>query len=167
MGHLLADLGLVNSDLATSRAGGLLLRLPTAQAGRWNIQNLSQPNPGPRADAPPYTLCFRWVFFPDYQRSEWLNRLVLHLWPHLQNCLRQRLDFEFVGGALKLCTKIGSIPPRVGGVKVYEERTGRKEIILDVDLSWCSDCDVSIGFRGLGLPPVLAVREVFLRGTVR
>ena len=52
-------------------------------------------------------------------------------------------------------------------MKVYEERTGRKEIILDVDLSWRSDCDVSVGFRGLGLPPVLVVREVFVRGTAR
>ena len=30
VGHLLADLGLVNSDLVSSRAGGLLLWLPTA-----------------------------------------------------------------------------------------------------------------------------------------
>ena len=67
---------------------------------------------------------------------------------------------------LKLSTKIGCIPPRIGGVKVFE-RTGRKEIILDVDLSWCSDCDVSVGFRGLRMPPVLAVREVFMRGTAR
>ena len=89
------------------------------------------------------------------------------LWPHLQECLRQRLDFEFVGGALRLSTTMGRIPPRVGGVKVYEERTGRKEVILDVDLSWCSDCDVSLGFGGRGLPPVLAIREVFLRGIIR
>ena len=32
VGHLLADLGLVNSDLLSSQAGGLLLWLPTAQA---------------------------------------------------------------------------------------------------------------------------------------
>ena len=47
------------------------------------------------------------------------------------------------------------------------ERTGRREIVLDVDLSWSSDCDVSVGFKGLGAPAVLAVREVFLRGIVR
>ena len=53
VGHLLADLGWVDLDLGSSLAGGLLLWLPTAQAGRWNIPNLSQPNLGPRADAPP------------------------------------------------------------------------------------------------------------------
>ena len=53
VGHLLADLGLVNSDLVSSWAGGLPLWLPAAQAGRWNISNLNQPNPGPQADAPP------------------------------------------------------------------------------------------------------------------
>ena len=51
-------------------------------------------------------------------------------------------------------------------LKVYE-RTGRREIVLDVDLNWSSDCDVSVGFKGLGAPAVIAVREVFLRGIVR
>ena len=36
-------------------AVGPLLYLPTAQAGWWNIPNLSQPNPTVRSDAPPCT----------------------------------------------------------------------------------------------------------------
>ena len=43
--HLLANLGWVDLDLGSSLGCGPLLWLPTAQAGWWNIPNLSQPNP--------------------------------------------------------------------------------------------------------------------------
>ena len=58
------------------------------------------------------------MYFPDYHRAEWLNKMVHHLWPHLQDYLRQRLDFDLLLGVLKLSTKIGGVPPRIGGVKV-------------------------------------------------
>ena len=51
--HHVSDLGLVDIDLESSSAGGPLLWLATAQAGWRNIQNLSQPNPGPRHDGAP------------------------------------------------------------------------------------------------------------------
>ena len=63
------------------------------------------------------------MYFPDYHRAEWLNKIVHHLWPHLQDYLRQRLDFDLLLGVLKLSTKIGSIPPRIGGVKVTVDIT--------------------------------------------
>ena len=52
--HLVTELGWVDLDLGSSLAGGLIQYLPTAQAGWWNIANLSQPNPDPRPDE---TLC--------------------------------------------------------------------------------------------------------------
>ena len=45
--------GFVDLDLGSSPAGGPLLYLPTAQAGWWNIPNLSEPNPAARPPAPP------------------------------------------------------------------------------------------------------------------
>ena len=35
------------------QAGGLLMQLTTAQAGWWNISNMSQPNQGSRGDGTP------------------------------------------------------------------------------------------------------------------
>ena len=43
--HLVVDLGWVNLDLGVPPAGGLLLWLPTAQAGWGNVPNVSLPNP--------------------------------------------------------------------------------------------------------------------------
>ena len=54
--HHVSDLGWVDLDLESSPAGGPLLSLATAQEGWRNIQNLSQPNPGPRRDGPPCIL---------------------------------------------------------------------------------------------------------------
>ena len=45
--HLLANLGWVDLDLGSSPGWWPLLQLPTAQAGWWNIPNLSQLNPVP------------------------------------------------------------------------------------------------------------------------
>ena len=45
--HLPKDLGWVDLDLGSSPGCGPLLQLPTAQAGWWNIPNLSQPNQVP------------------------------------------------------------------------------------------------------------------------
>ena len=44
-------------------------------------------------------------------------------------------------------------------------------MILDADVSWASDCDVSVvapGFEAAAaVPSFLAVREVYLRGILR
>lgn len=38
---------------------------------------------------------------------------------------------------------LGTIPPRIGGVKVYDKNVGRNEIIMDLDLFYASDCDIN------------------------
>lgn len=44
---------------------------------------------------------------------------------------------------------LGTIPPRIGGVKVYDKNIARNEIIMDVDLFYMSDCDISFVLSGL------------------
>lgn len=44
---------------------------------------------------------------------------------------------------------LGTIPPRIGGVKVYDKNIARNEIILDVDLFYASDCDISFQLAGM------------------
>lgn len=38
---------------------------------------------------------------------------------------------------------LGTIPPRIGGVKVYDRNVARNEIIMDLDLFYASDCDIN------------------------
>ncbi|KAG8246671.1 Extended synaptotagmin-3 [Homalodisca vitripennis] len=47
--------------------------------------------------------------------------------------------------------RLGTIPPRFGGIKVYDRNTSRNEIIMDVDVFYAGDCDISFvlsGFSG-------------------
>lgn len=38
---------------------------------------------------------------------------------------------------------LGTIPPRIGGVKIYDKNVDRNEIIMDLDLFYASDCDIN------------------------
>ena len=60
-------------------------------------------------------------------------------------------------------TSLGRITPNIGGIKVYQH-ISRNEIIMDVDLTWASDCDLSFGlFRWLSA----ALRDLYVHGTLR
>lgn len=44
---------------------------------------------------------------------------------------------------------LGQVPPRIGGIKVYEKNVSRNEIIMDLDLSYTSDCDINFQLAGV------------------
>lgn len=44
---------------------------------------------------------------------------------------------------------LGNIPPRIGGIKVYDKNTTRNEIIMDMDLFYMSDCDINFQLAGV------------------
>nr|XP_034823890.1 extended synaptotagmin-1 isoform X4 [Maniola hyperantus] len=96
-----------------------------------------------------------WVFFPDVERAEWLNRILLQVWPNVNHYTRTLLK-ESIGPAVAESLAnyklngfkfermiLGTIAPRVGGVKVYDKNLSRDEIIMDVDIFYAGDCDIS------------------------
>nr|XP_032521942.1 extended synaptotagmin-2-B isoform X2 [Danaus plexippus plexippus] len=96
-----------------------------------------------------------WVFFPDVERAEWLNRILLQVWPNVNHYARTLLkdtiepavaeslaNFKLNGFKFERMI-LGTIAPRVGGVKVYDKNLSRDEIIMDVDLFYAGDCDIS------------------------
>ncbi|XP_013193144.1 extended synaptotagmin-2 isoform X4 [Amyelois transitella] len=96
-----------------------------------------------------------WVFFPDIERAEWLNRILLQVWPNVNHYARSLLkdtiepavaeslaNFKLNGFKFERMI-LGTIAPRVGGVKVYDKNLSRNEIIMDVDLFYAGDCDIS------------------------
>lgn len=96
-----------------------------------------------------------WVFFPDVERAEWLNRILLQVWPNVnqfaRNILKDSIEpavaeslsnFKLNGFKFERMI-LGTIAPRVGGVKVYDKNLSRDEIIMDVDLFYAGDCDIS------------------------
>ena len=58
---------------------------------------------------------------------------------------------------------LGTIPPRIGGVKIYDKNTDRNEIIMDLDLFYAGDCDINFILAGMkgGL------KDFQIHGTVR
>ncbi|XP_050673440.1 extended synaptotagmin-1 isoform X9 [Leptidea sinapis] len=96
-----------------------------------------------------------WVFFPDVERAEWLNRILLQVWPNVNHYARTILkesiepavaeslaNYKLQGFKFERMI-LGTIAPRVGGVKVYDKNLSRNEIIMDVDLFYAGDCDIS------------------------
>lgn len=58
---------------------------------------------------------------------------------------------------------LGTIPPRIGGIKVYDKNVARNEIIMDMDLFYAGDCDINFvlgGMRG-------GIKDFQIHGTVR
>uniref|UniRef100_A0A5K3FB64 Beta-1,4-galactosyltransferase n=1 Tax=Mesocestoides corti TaxID=53468 RepID=A0A5K3FB64_MESCO len=116
-----------------------------------------------------------WVFFPDIERAEWLNKIIQRMWPYISEYVNQIL-IETVQPAVNknlptslrpfifLRTDLGDSPPRIGGVKVYtEESIRRDEIVMDVDLMFYSDARIKVAVGKL----VAGVKDFELRGTLR
>ena len=79
--------------------------------------------------------------------------------PDVQAALEQYgiRDFYFEKLAL------GHIPPRITGIKVYDKKSTRNHIILDVDVTYSSDCDIKFCIKSLSS----GIRDVSLHGTLR
>ncbi|KAF5307728.1 hypothetical protein FQR65_LT06599 [Abscondita terminalis] len=117
-----------------------------------------------------------WVYFPDVERAEWLNKIFKQLWPNVNHYVRDMIrdklqpkfqkklqKFKLTGFKFEKMI-LGSIPPRVGGVKVYETNIARHEIVLDLDLFYAGDCDLSFTI-GAGVKG--GIKDFQLQGTLR
>ncbi|XP_018315969.1 extended synaptotagmin-2 isoform X4 [Mycetomoellerius zeteki] len=96
-----------------------------------------------------------WVYFPDFDRAEWLNRILYKVWPSMNQFVRQLCKQSIEPSIVEKLTEykikgfqfdrlvLGRIPPKIYGIKVYDKNTSRNEIILDADIMYAGDCDIS------------------------
>ncbi|XP_063633526.1 extended synaptotagmin-2-A isoform X2 [Cydia splendana] len=116
-----------------------------------------------------------WVFFPDVERAEWLNRIILQVWPNVNHYARNLLkdtiepavaeslaNYKMTGFKFERSI-LGTIAPRVGGVKVYDKNLSRDEIIMDIDLFYAGDCDISFVLQGIRG----GIKDLQIHGMVR
>ncbi|XP_041766944.1 extended synaptotagmin-2 isoform X4 [Anopheles merus] len=116
-----------------------------------------------------------WVFFPDVERCEWLNRILKQVWPnanfYAKNLIKESIEpniqqalagYKLNGFKFDRMI-LGTIPPRIGGVKVYDKNVSRNEIIMDLDLFYAGDCDISFALSGLRG----GIKDFQIHGTVR
>ncbi|XP_031705878.1 extended synaptotagmin-2 isoform X2 [Anarrhichthys ocellatus] len=103
------------------------------------------------SDLPP------WVHFPDIERVEWLNKTVKQMWPYICQFV-EKLFRETIEPAVKqsnahlstFCfSKIdmGVKPLRINGVKVYTENVDKRQIIMDLQISFVGNTEIDIDIK--------------------
>ncbi|CAD6188572.1 unnamed protein product [Caenorhabditis auriculariae] len=100
-----------------------------------------------------------WVQFPDTERVEWINKVILQLWPYIGEYGKFFMN-DYILPQVKSqmpsmfknfkFTKMdmGDIPCRVGGIKVYTANVGRDRIIMDMDVAYAGDADFTVSCMG-------------------
>ncbi|KAK9693219.1 C2 domain [Popillia japonica] len=116
-----------------------------------------------------------WVYFPDVERVEWLNTIIKQCWPNVNHYAREMVRDKIQPTLAKNLNKmkltgfkfdriiLGSVPPRIGGVKVYDKNISRNEIIMDIDIFYAGDCDITFTLQGIKG----GVRDFQLHGMLR
>uniref|UniRef100_A0A672HN43 Extended synaptotagmin-2-A-like n=1 Tax=Salarias fasciatus TaxID=181472 RepID=A0A672HN43_SALFA len=105
----------------------------------------------PTTELPP------WVHYPDVERVEWLNKTVRQMWPFIcqfvDKLFRDTIEPAVKGANPHLgsfCfTKIdmGDKPLRVNGVKVYTENVDKRQVIMDMQISFVGNTEIDVDIK--------------------
>ncbi|KAM9165148.1 extended synaptotagmin-2 isoform 1-T1 [Pangshura tecta] len=116
-----------------------------------------------------------WVHFPDTERAEWLNKTVKHLWPFIcqfiEKLFRETIEPAVRGANHHLSTfsftkiDIGHQPLRINGVKVYTENVDKRQIILDLQISFVGNCEIDLEIKKYFCRA--GVKSIQIHGTMR
>ncbi|XP_072986888.1 synaptotagmin-3-like isoform X1 [Typha latifolia] len=98
-----------------------------------------------------------WVKNPDYDRVDWLNRFVFDMWPYLDkaicNTIKNTIELIFAQYVGKYGIQsiefdhltLGTLPPVIQGVKVYEVQ--EKELVIEPAVRWASTTNIIVVFK--------------------
>ncbi|XP_054480190.1 extended synaptotagmin-2 isoform X2 [Anoplopoma fimbria] len=123
----------------------------------------------PTSELPP------WVHYPDVERVEWLNKTVKQMWPFICQFV-DKLFRETIEPAVKAAnphlstfcfTKIdmGDKPLRVNGVKVYTENVDKRQVIMDLQISFVGNTEIDVDIKKFYCRA--GIKSIQLHGTVR
>jgi len=119
-----------------------------------------------------------WVAFPDTERVEWINTIIKKVWPNIGEISQQiakrlvepkikeilhRMNLHDLSNFKLKKVDLGTIPARVGGIKVYDRNTARDEIVMDIEIIYQGDLNVTFTVQAMGCE----VNQVSFRGTLR
>uniref|UniRef100_A0A8C8JJ69 Extended synaptotagmin-2 n=1 Tax=Oncorhynchus tshawytscha TaxID=74940 RepID=A0A8C8JJ69_ONCTS len=98
-----------------------------------------------------------WVNFPDVERVEWLNKTVRQMWPYIcqfvEKLLRETIEPAVKGANSHLSTfcfskiDMGDKPLRINGVKVYTENVDKRQIIMDLQISFVGNTEIDVDVK--------------------
>lgn len=103
------------------------------------------------SDLPP------WVHFPDVERVEWLNKTVKQMWPYIcqfvEKLLCETIEPAVKGANANLSSfcfsriDLGDKPLRINGVKVYTENVDKRQIIMDLQISFVGNTEIDVDVK--------------------
>ncbi|XP_066537467.1 extended synaptotagmin-2 [Hoplias malabaricus] len=116
-----------------------------------------------------------WVHFPDVERVEWLNKTVKQMWPYVcqfvEKLLRETIEPTVKGTHSHLSTftftkiELGDKPLRVNGVKVYTENVDKRQIIMDLQISFVANTEIEVDIKRYYCKA--GIKSVQLHGVLR
>lgn len=114
-----------------------------------------------------------WIHFPDVERVEWANKIIIQIWPYLsmimENKIREKLEPKIREKSIHLRTftftklYFGQKCPKVNGVKVHTDKRNRRKVTLDLQICYIGDCEISVELQKIRG----GVSGVQLQGTLR
>ncbi|XP_065145470.1 extended synaptotagmin-2 isoform X4 [Paramisgurnus dabryanus] len=98
-----------------------------------------------------------WVHYPDVERVEWLNKTVKQMWPYVCQFV-EKLFKETIEPAIKEASShlstfsfskidLGDKPLRINGVKVYTENVDKRQIIMDLQISYVGNTEIDVDVK--------------------
>ena len=114
-----------------------------------------------------------WVSFPDMMRVTWANVLLEKLWPfidragqaYVKTLIEPMLnDPNYKPSAVSSISftsfTLGTLPPKLRGVKVYASEQQSKEVVIEVDIAWGGNQNIALKFIPAGAVGYLFAAEV-------
>ncbi|NWS74290.1 ESYT3 protein, partial [Crotophaga sulcirostris] len=113
------------------------------------------------------------VHFPDVERVEWLNKVLVQVWPYfgtiMEKAFKEVIEpkIRAKNVHLKTCTftkiHFGEKCPRINGIKAYTKEIDRRQVTLDLQICYVGDCEIHMDISKFNL----GVKGVQLYGTLR
>ncbi|XP_057805412.1 synaptotagmin-3-like [Salvia miltiorrhiza] len=118
-----------------------------------------------------------WVMNPDYERVEWLNKVILEAWPYFDKAAcgiikstAEAIFAEYIG---KFQIKsinferltLGSLPPKIHGLKPQD--SNENELVLDLALRWAGDADIVLAIKLSSLQLAIQVVDIQISSATR
>ncbi|KAG2690159.1 hypothetical protein I3760_09G173800 [Carya illinoinensis] len=98
-----------------------------------------------------------WVKHPDYDRIDWLNRMISYMWPYLNKAISGIIrsttepmfseytdTFQIKSVEFKSLS-LGTLPPTFHGIKVHE--TNENELVFEPAVRWAGNPNVTLVFQ--------------------
>ncbi|MBN3307532.1 EST2B protein, partial [Amia calva] len=115
-----------------------------------------------------------WVHFPDVERADWLNKILQQAWPYfgiyMERLLKEKIQPSIRTSSHHLKTftftkvHFGQKVNAINGVKSYTDEVDKRQVILDLNLSYVGDLDIVAAVKK---PITAGVQGVQLHGVLR